>query len=91
MGKAYSSDFVKGAFLLNGMIDRRTHTVPSMQQMFDTCRRSLDEVDGIGGKRLLSQFYSRCYLNGMVSEDDMDRFNLPEDVDTKGKNGGTTN
>lgn len=84
MGRAYDSVFVTNAFVMNGMIEKQCGVVPSPKAMIDTLRGNIHN-NVYTPRLLIENFYEKCFLNGMITEEDMSCISVPMDTNTKGE------
>ena len=84
-GTAYTVENVKKGFLLTGMIDSFSNSVPSLDNLFHTYRGNLENTCLEDRNFLVRKFFEEMHSNGCINEISYDNNSIPKDIDSHGK------
>ena len=83
-GMAYTQPQILLGFHLNGQLDKRNSAVPTIDGILNTYRGEIKGTYLEDKKRLIREFYSPAFENGMIDEKIFDNLGVPYDKDSSG-------
>ena len=78
-GKANSLHNVTKGFVLNGQVDSEKMMVPSISNMLHTYRGGLEGTCLEDKAKIVNDFYSEAFVNGVIAEATFDALDIPQD------------
>ena len=81
-GTAYTFENVKKGFILTGMIDSFSNSVPSLDNLFHTYRGNMENTCLEDKKDLVRKFFEEMHSNGCISETSFEIHSIPKDRDS---------
>ena len=83
--QAFTIPNIRKGFIYTGQLDAATTSVPSFINLLNTLIGNIEGTCLSDRKGLIEKFFEEMYLYGTIKENMFDSFDIPVDVDSKGK------